>query len=93
MNSTKTEGMDVGLNKHKAQNKSWAFSRSSLLLAVLAVLLSGSFTKASANATNNTAPPFIQAPPIGADTSAAFLLVIESGRVTEIPDRSDATPF
>ena len=57
----------------------WRFAPGLFLLTALVAILLGSATQASANATNNTAPPFIQAPPIGQDTSAAFLLVIQPG--------------
>ena len=79
MNSKKITGADADLNKKRVWEKSSGAYLGSLLLAAIAVLFLGSLTKASANATNNTAPPFIQAPPVGLDTSAGFLLVIGNG--------------
>ena len=93
MNSKKITGSDADSNKNRARKKSWGFSLGSLFLAVLALLLSGSFTKASANATNNTAPPFLQAPPVGLDTSAGFLLVIQSGGSLRFKSDPTQGPF
>ncbi len=80
MNSKISADMDIHLDQGGTRAKAGGLYRTTLFIAALTVLLVGSISQTSrASLTNNTTPPFLQAPPVGADTSAGFLLVIEPG--------------
>ncbi len=94
MNSKTIADMDIHPNKRETWAKAAGLHPATLLFAVLTMLLLGAFAPAAhASLTNNTTPPFLQAPPVGADTSAGFLLVIESGGSLRIKNDPTQGPY
>lgn len=75
------------LNKNGTRAKSRGFCRNAILLAAFAMSLLGLVNQAAC--AGNTTPPFHQAPPVGADTSAGFLFVIEANGSLRV--KSDPT--
>src|SRR5882724_6684424 len=78
MNSKTITGRVADLSKDGAPRMAFEFLPASALPILAVLLLWGSCPQTSNAAPNNTTPPFTQAPPIGADTSAEYLLVINS---------------